>query len=72
MSLEIPPRANSFARKVNTHEEHVESFDPCFDKVEEKIYVADLMGNAIQVVSMDGTVTTLAKNGPGKVNWLSW
>jgi len=34
-----------------------------FDKVEEKIYVADLMGNAIQVVSMDGTVTTLAKNG---------
>lgn len=34
-----------------------------FDKVEEKIYVADLMGNAIHVVSMDGTVTTLAKNG---------
>ena len=34
-----------------------------FDKVEEKIYVADLMGNAIQVVAMDGTVTTLAKNG---------
>ena len=33
-----------------------------FDKVEEKIYVADLMGNAIQVVAMDGTVTTLAKN----------
>lgn len=33
-----------------------------FDKVEEKIYVADLMGNAIHVVSMDGTITTLAKN----------
>ena len=33
-----------------------------FDKVEEKIYVADLMGNAIHVVSMDGTVTTLTKN----------
>lgn len=33
-----------------------------FDKVEEKIYVADLMGNAIHVVSMDGTVTMLAKN----------
>lgn len=34
-----------------------------FDKVEEKIYVADLIGNAIYVVSMDGTVTTLAQNG---------
>ncbi len=34
-----------------------------FDTVEEKIYVADLMGNAIRVVSMDGTVTTLAVNG---------
>jgi sugar lactone lactonase YvrE len=33
-----------------------------FDTVEEKLYLADLMGNAIHVISMDGTVKTLARN----------
>ncbi len=33
-----------------------------FDPVEEKIYVADLMGNAIRVVTLDGKVSTLAVN----------
>ena len=34
-----------------------------FDPVTNVIYVADSRANAIQVVALDGTVTTLAKNG---------
>ncbi|NQT16952.1 MAG: hypothetical protein HQ582_29615 [Planctomycetes bacterium] len=34
-----------------------------FDPVTKKIYVADSKANAVQVVSLDGSVTTLAQNG---------
>lgn len=34
-----------------------------FDSVREKIYVADSRANAVQIVSLDGSVETLAKNG---------
>ena len=34
-----------------------------FDPVPDELYVADSRANAIQVVSLDGKVRTLAKNG---------
>ena len=35
-----------------------------FNPADQKIYVADSKANAVQVVSLDGSVATLAQNGP--------
>ena len=35
-----------------------------YDKKSDKIFCADFIGNAIRMISLDGTITTLAQNGP--------
>ena len=62
--LEFDGEGNVASNEIFAKTDFMKCADGLFgDPGGEKIYVADSKANAVQVVSIDGTVTTLAQNG---------